>query len=219
MAKGAGRNEARGGRGEVFNSRLFLSYNVSILKFNTWMLRGAKRKIPWLMMFDVDLQITFFKLLRKRNKINSWGKLRECRKVLIFLCFLITIAPLINYVDWITAFSSHRRMLIEISCARAGEKYFFTLFPSFPRRPLLSKNNSGEKFRKWLWGGRGWGMRFLNLLFKWVEIYLKISVDIQYVAWRGALISHSLLKGENLFGRKFGFMSESITKHPSHWNL
>ena len=31
----------------------------------------ANIEIPWLMMFDVDLQITFFKLLEERNKINS----------------------------------------------------------------------------------------------------------------------------------------------------
>lgn len=60
------RNGAQSSEGveEVLNRRLFLSHNVSILKFNTWLGAG---KIPWLMMFDVDLQITFFKLLRAKQ--------------------------------------------------------------------------------------------------------------------------------------------------------
>lgn len=53
---------------KVLSSRLFLSHNVSILKFNTllnlaWVKKGTE---PWLMMFDADLQITFFKLLRAK---------------------------------------------------------------------------------------------------------------------------------------------------------
>lgn len=75
-------------------------------------------------------------------------------------CFLITIAaPLINYVNWMEAFSHW--MLIENSLA--GRKYIISLFPFF-LPPITSclrfhfhismKIKSGEKFRKLLvvWG-------------------------------------------------------------------
>lgn len=85
----------------------------------------------------------------------------------------------------------HRECLLKISL-KVKERYFFVCLCFFPSNLPPSKQsptssvhltlqlkNSREQirwniFRKWMWCEK----KFLNLLFKWVEICLKFTVDI-----------------------------------------
>lgn len=210
-----------------------------------------KKKIPWLMMFDADLQITFFKLLRVserrewtlRTRLIAEGKLFECgksadfsspsalRSHVFFSCFSnYDRSPIINYVNWIRARWAHKReCLLKIFTSRRRNENillhcFLSHHPTIRNQPESRKeNNSGEKFRKLMLavgrdgGGVRW-MKFLNLLFKWVEIYLKFAVDVCQIRKRFDFISfqsmrHFLLRWKFQTWR---FMGKSMSENVFH---
>lgn len=107
----------------------------------------------------------------KTNKINSRRKLLECARESdcwflpsCFHFFLITSALLINYVNWMRAFPPWK--LIENFQSRCFVSSLYFLL-AFRFTPTHSEIKSGEKFLNFL--GNEW-QKFLNLLFKWVEI-------------------------------------------------
>lgn len=121
-----------------------------------------------------------FQAFNSERRLIARRKLSEFSvKVLIFLFLftfvLITIALLINYtwIEWM------RALLIEIFHFKW--KYIIFPFFSFPPLPLLFAHGT-EKQIRWkilrYFPSVVWDEKFLNLLFKWVEIYLKFGVDI-----------------------------------------